>query len=192
MFQANSADLEFLFNEAGQKVLINDVESIALLTNANFLNENDERYIHTLDKIKLGDMITYQNEKYLVITEIINKKYGKFKAIIRHCNHYILVAGEIEQVLIGHDPMTGRPIYEDRQGDPHPVPSIIDNKSFSVGGTTQFQVPDNQIIVVLQDNELNRDKLQVNNTFTFEGVYKVIHTDFTKKGLMILTCEMGA
>lgn len=192
MFTPNTADIEYLFVSAGEQILINDAESTAILTNANFLKENDERYIHTLDKIKLGDMITYQKERYFVITETINKKYGKYKAIIRHCNYNILVAGEIEHVLIGHDPMTGRPIYEDRQGDPYPVPSIIDNKSFSVGGTTQFQVPDNQIIVVLQDNELNRDKLQVNNTFTFEGVYKVIHMDFTKKGLLILTCEMGA
>lgn len=189
MFQANSADLEFLFNEAGQKVLINDVERISVITNPP-LSEYEERHIHTLETVSQGDMVSLDNEKYLVITESISKRGEKYKALMRHCNVMIELPGEEVCEKVAENDF-GEPIFECTTGDPVYVPSIVDNKSFSVDDSAAIRVPDNQIIVVVKDNALNRDKFQVNNTFTFEGSYKVVHRDFTKKGLMILTCEMS-
>ncbi|MFE4525633.1 hypothetical protein ACFRCQ_26590 [Cytobacillus firmus] len=188
MFQANSADLEFLFNEAGQTVLINDVTTNVVITNPA-ISEYEERYIHSIEKVLQGDIVTLDNEKYLVITESISKRTGKYKALMRHCNLMIEIKN-YEKVKIGETEF-GVPVYEYVYTYSDYIPSIIDNKSFSIESSAAIRVPDNQIIVVVQDNELNREKFKVNNTFTFEGSYKVIHRDFTKKGLMILTCELA-
>ncbi|RBP95390.1 hypothetical protein DFO70_103432 [Cytobacillus firmus] len=132
--------------------------------------------------------MTLDNEKYLVITESITKRGGKYKSLMRHCNVMIDLPGEEVCEKVGENDF-GEPIFECTTGDPVLVPSIVDNKSFSVEDSAAIRVPDNQIIVVVKDNDYNREKFQLNNTFTFEGVYKVIHRDFTKRGLMILTCE---
>jgi hypothetical protein len=50
-------------------------------------------------------------------------------------------------------------------------------------------VANNQIIVIVQDNEVIRDRFVANYEFGFEGNYKVVHRDFTKRGLLIITAE---
>ncbi|WP_210367419.1 hypothetical protein [Bacillus sp. REN3] len=186
MFQANSADLEYLFESAGQKILVNDVERISVITNPA-LSEFDQKYIHTLEQVLQGDMVTLEGERYLVITESISKRGGKYKALMRHCNVVVEIKNYTKQ-LIGHTDF-GEPVYEDVYVDSTYIPSIIDNKSFSIDSSSAIRVPENQIVVVIQDNSYNREKFMVNDTFSFEGNYKVLNRDFTKKGLLILTCE---
>lgn len=188
MFSPTKADLDYLFDSASQSVTVNDTERNAIITNSA-INEFDQKYIHTLEQVLQGDMVEIEGEKYLVITESISKRGGKYKALIRHCNFGIEVQGEIQQVLVGYDPISGKPIYEESIGNPISVTAIIDNKSFSIDSASSIRVPDNQIIVIVKDDEINRDKLKVNDTFAFEGNYKVLHRDFTKKGLIMLTCE---
>lgn len=66
---------------------------------------------------------------------------------------------------------------------------IVNNDSFKIVGG-QILLAENRIIVIVQNNEVNRDKLQVNNTFNLMKLnWKVKNQDKTKKGLLILTCE---
>jgi hypothetical protein len=193
MFTPNPEDLQFLFESAGQTVLINDTERQVIITNPS-ISEYEERYIHTLERVLQGDIVTLEGERYLVITETVTPRHGKYKALMRHCNYIITLPGEITRVLyrdengnIVYDDF-GDPVFIEIEGEPINIPAIVDNKSFSIVGS-QLLVAENQIIVTVQDNEVNRNKLKVNNTFSFEGNFKVLHRDFTKKGLMILTCE---
>lgn len=186
MFQPNQSDLQFLFESVGETILINDVEQRGIISNSP-ISEYEQRYLHTLERLNRGDIIEYSNEKYLTISESVSKRGGKYKALIRHCNVILEVEGETERVLLGYDSY-GKPIYKDVAGEPILVPSIIDNKSFSISGD-QLQVANNQIIVIVQDNEINKGKLVVNYEFAFEGTYKVVHRDFTKSGLIIITSE---
>lgn len=186
MFQTNQSDLQFIFDSAGKTILINDVEQRGIISNPP-ISEYEQRYLHTLERLNRGDIIDYSNEKYLTISESISKRGGKYKALIRHCNGVIEVEGETTKELIGHDEF-GRPIYKDVAGEPIQVSSIVDNKSFSIQGD-QLQVANNQIIVIVQDNEINKGKFVVNYEFAFEGNYKVVHIDFTKSGLIIITAE---
>jgi hypothetical protein len=186
MFQPNQSDSQFLFDSAGETILINDVEQRGILTRPP-ISEYEQRYLHTLERLNRGDIIDYSNEKYLTISESVSKRGGKYKVLIRHCNAVIEVEGETTQELIGYDEF-GRPIYKDVVGEPVQVSSIIDNKSFSIQGD-QLQVANNQIIVIVQDNEVTRDRFVQNYEFTFEGNYKVVHKYFTKRGLLIITAE---
>lgn len=186
MFSPNTADLDYLFDSASQSVTVNDTERKGIITNPA-ISEFDQKYIHTLEQVLQGDMIALEGEKYLVINESISKRGGKYKAIMRHCNVVVEIKNYTKQ-LVGHTDF-GEPVYEDVYVDSTYIPSIIDNKSFSIDSSSAIRVPDNQIIVVIQDNSYNREKFMVNSTFTFEGSYKILFRDFTKKGLMILTCE---
>lgn len=190
MFSPNTADLDYLFDSSSQTVTINDTERKAIITNPA-ISEFDQKYIHTIEQVLQGDMIALEGERYLVITESISKRGGKYKALMRHCNIVIERQGEEVCVIVGENEF-GDPIQECTVGDPIFISAIVDNKSFSIDDSSAIRVPDNQIIVVVQDNQVNRDKLKVNDTFNFEGNYKVLNRDFTKKGLMILTCEKSA
>lgn len=194
MFLTNSEDIDYIFESLGKEVLINGNATNAVITNPS-ISEYEQRYIHTLQNVSRGDMVTIQGEVYLVISESVTKRHGKFKSLIRHCNFILEVPGEItrqpyldengNQVYDDY----GEPIFIDIQEDPIPIPAIIDNQSFSVDESTSIRMPENQIIVTVQDNEVNRQRFSLNDEFTFEGNYSVAHRDFTKKGLIILTCE---
>lgn len=187
MFQVNQNDLEYLFESVSQTVTINDTERKAIITNPS-LSEYEERHIHTLDSIQMGDTVTLDNEKYLVITESINKRNAKYKALMRHCNNTIEIP-VFTEVIIGVDDF-GRPVTKKVYGEPILVPSIVDNKFFSVDNSSPIRVPNNQIIVTVQDNQVHKSKFKVNDTFEcVEGNYKVLNRDFTKKGLIIITAE---
>ncbi|MGV3266190.1 hypothetical protein [Cytobacillus pseudoceanisediminis] len=157
-----------ILDTAGQTVLINDKERVIVVTNPP-LNEYEERNIHSLENVSQGDLVKIDNEKYLVITESITQRGGKYKVRIRHCNHDIEIKN-YKKELIGHSEF-GEPIYEEIYVDSTYIPSIIDNKSFSIDSSAAIRVPENQIISILQDNTYNREKFQLNNTFTFEEVY---------------------
>ncbi|MFT8323656.1 MAG: hypothetical protein ABF649_22715 [Bacillus sp. (in: firmicutes)] len=186
MFSPNIEDLEFLFESAGQSISINNVATQAIITNTT-LAEHEKKHIHTINPIHMGDLVAIDDENYLITSDTAMKRYGKYKAIMTHCNFSIQVPGETTQVLLGYDDEQ-RPIYQTVEGEPIVVPSIIDQQSFTIEGG-YFRMANNQILATVQDNPTNRDKLKVNNTFTFVDGYKVLNHDYTKRGLIILTVE---
>ncbi len=195
-FAINEQDIQYLFESAGTDVLINDQTHKAIITNSGFNSENDERYINTLNPIHMGDLVTFNDHQYIIITESTSKRHAKYRAIMRHCNFTIKFPGEIERVPVldeNGNPVLdkyGRPVYEEIEGDPYFIPAIVDDKYFQVNNQFQIRVADNQIMIVVQDNELNRNKFEVNKRFELMGKeWKVLHEDLTKVGLMILTCE---
>lgn len=189
MFTPNVNDLQFLFESVGHMILINDTQQQAIITYPPLSND-EERFIHTLERVKMGDLVTFEDEKYLIMSETITLRNGKYKARMRYCNHIIRVAGELEKVQIGTNPNTGQPIYDYIEGDPIFIPAIIENQSFTIENG-QFRVGDNKIIVTVQDNDLNREKFTINSEFnSMDRDWKILNHDKTKKGLLILTCEM--
>ncbi|ETI68143.1 hypothetical protein [Neobacillus vireti] len=198
MFSVNENDVQFLIDSAGQNVLINDKEMKAIITNplSVVLNEYEQRYIHSVQPIIQGYLVTVNNEKYLVVTESLTKRTTKYKSLMRHCNYTLEMKGETKKVIKRDEngnPVLdkfGDPVYITIQEESVFVPAIVDNKSFSVNLNAQMIIPQNQITVVVQDNTVNRDRFKMNNVFSFvEKNHKVFNRDFTKRGLMILTCE---
>lgn len=195
-FAINEQDILFLFESAGTEVLINDNPLKAIITNSGFNNENDERYINTLNPIRMGDLVTFNDHQYIIITETTSKRHAKYRAVMRHCNFTIEFPGEIERVPMRDEDGNiirdafGRPEYEDVQGDPYFIPAIVDNKYFQINNQFAARVGDNQIMVIVQDNAVNRTKFEVNERFELMGKnWKVRNQDKTESGLLVLTCE---
>ncbi|WP_449355599.1 hypothetical protein ACUL41_07065 [Virgibacillus natechei] len=118
----------------------------------------------------MGDVVTFKDISYLVVTETIIKRHGKFKSTMRYCNNQLEVTGS--------------------EGESIPVPIIIEEKSLQVDGSGSFRVLDNEINITLQDNEINRDTYSLNTEFLLiNGNWKVTQHNYTNKGLLILSCE---
>lgn len=190
-------DIQSIFDMAAVDVKVNDNDKKAIITNPA-ISESEERYIHTLDVIRMGDLVTYQSEMYLVIAESVTKRHGKFKTLMRHCNHVFKIPGEVTRVLLRDEngnvitDIDGRPEYDYIEGEPILIPSIIDTKDFSIDGQG-LKVPVNQIIIILQDNKNNRDGFSMNKEFDLiDKRFKVLNQDLSKVGLIILTCEQIA
>ncbi|MEC1697764.1 hypothetical protein [Schinkia azotoformans] len=182
-------DLNYIFESAGTDVLINEISCRVLISNKN-ISEFEERYIHSLQELNRGELINYQDNHYLIISESITKRGNKFKALMRHCNSSIEIATEPTQVLIGYD-YRGAPIYETVPGELLLIPAIVDSKSFSVDTNQAINLVNNQITVTVQDNEDTRG-LAINDVFVVnEQNRKLINVDKTKNGLLIFTCELS-
>ncbi|MGG3845568.1 DUF6406 domain-containing protein [Aeribacillus composti] len=189
-FQIDSSDIQFLFDSAGLTVKINDAEQKALITNAK-IGDFEDKYIHTLQPIQRGNLIEYNGENYLVISETVTQRHSKYKALIRHCNYDIEMEGQEVCEIVGYNDF-GEPIYECHPTESINVPAIIDKYTFKIDDFAPIRVPENQIIITMQDNETNKSKFVVNETFEVMGqTWKVIDVDMTRTGLLILTCELS-
>jgi hypothetical protein len=188
-FEIGASDIEFLIDVAGQTVKINDVEQKAIITNAK-ISDYEDRYIHTLQPIQRGNLIEYNREHYLVISETVTQRYGKYKALMRHCNYEIVIEGQEVCEIVSYNDF-GEPIYECHTTESISVPAIVDTYAFKVDDFAPIRVPEKQIVVIVQENETNKNKFVTNATFEVMGqTWKVIAVDLTKKGLLILTCEL--
>lgn len=185
MFEMNTEDVNYIFEQAAQTVLINDVPRNAIITNPQ-MNEDETRYIHTLDRVLQGDLVVLEGESYLSITESITKRGAKYKNKIQHCNYIIQVQGESARVIIGYNEFD-QPIYEYILGDPILVPSIVESGTFNVPNASAILIPEDIIYVTVQNNDTNIVKFAVNTEIAMlDGTYKVQHQDVTRTGLMIV------
>jgi len=189
-----SEDISYIFDELGKEVLVNDVPTTVVITNPT-ISEYEERYIHTLQNVSRGSIVNLEGEKYLSLTESLLKRGAKYKCLVRHCNHVIEIQGEttldyfrdVNGNIVYDD--YGEPILVEVVGESYYIPCIVDNKSLTISGT-QLLITDNQIIVIVQDNELNREKFKTNSKFiVMSKNWNVIDIDLSKNGLLIITCE---
>ena len=185
MFKMNTEDVNYIFEHAAQTVLINDVPRNAIITNPQ-MNDDETRYIHTLDRLLQGDLLLIEGNDYLTVTESNTKRGAKYKSKIQHCNHIIEVAGETTEVLKGYNHL-GHPVYETVVGDPIFIPSIVESGTFNIDNGNGVLIASDVLFVTVQDNETNRSKFAVNKNVTMFGKsYSVQHQDLTRQGLLVL------
>lgn len=106
----NNTDFSFMLSQLGKTVTINNVSRQALITNTTLEQNYDDKRITTLDSFSRGDIVIYNNAKYMVISEQNDKRYNKYKGIMRRLpftiifNHncvYSYVDAYIESVTYG-------------------------------------------------------------------------------------------
>ena len=186
-FQIDTSDFQFLLDTVGETVKINDVEKKAIVNNAK-IGDYEDKYIYTLDSIQRGNLILHNVKNYLIISDVTEGKLYK-KALMCHCNYTIVVEGQEVCEIVGWNDF-GEPIYECHTTESISVPAIIDKYTFKIDDFAPIRVPENQIIVSIQNNKTNKSKFTVNATFEVMGqTWKVVDVDLTRKGLLILTCE---
>lgn len=183
-----SNDIAFILNQYGKDVTINNTTTKALINHQNESVDHSDLKLITLIPLHTGDVIEYQGNKYLVVSEISSKKYDSYYVgIIRKCN----VSAQyktVEKVLVGFDPI-GRPIYEEKE-TLHDLPAIADNinRTYNVDYGA-INVIDNKIMLMIPDVE-EYASITENAQLVVEGRnYTVILEDITRPGLKILTLE---
>lgn len=186
-FTFDTSDFQFLLDSIGETVTIDNVPKKCIVQNAK-IGDYEEKYIYTLSNIQRGNLILHNKKKYLIVSDVTEGKL--YKALMRHCNYEIIVEGQKVCKIVGHNDF-GEPIEECHSFKSISVPVIVDKYAFKVDDPAPIRVPDQQIIVTMQENETNKSKFTVNTKFDVMGqTWKVIDkVDKTRTGLLILTCE---
>ncbi|OAO80951.1 hypothetical protein [Anoxybacillus flavithermus] len=188
-FAINNSDFQFLLDSVGETVTIDNVEQKAIINNAK-IGDYEDKYIYTLSDIQRGNLILHNKKKYLIVSDVTEEKLYK-KALMRHCNYEIVIEGQKVCKIVSYN-VFGEPIEECHTTESISVPVIVDKYAFKVDDPAPIRVSENQIIVTVQDNETNKSKFTVNTKFDVMGkTWKVVDVDLTRKGLLILTCELG-
>ncbi|MGG0666703.1 hypothetical protein ABE042_21740 [Viridibacillus arvi] len=180
----NEQDIQFLMDTAGQQVLIDDVESVALITNAE-LGEVESRHIHTLESVPQGAYITINEETYLNVSENTTMRNNKYKTKVQHCNSLLPTEGETIKAIIGYDKL-GRPIYETTIVPGRNYPCIVEHLSYKNAQNTAVNTIDDIIYITIQDNEKVSKSYKINTEVNLKGTTLTIRgIDKTRTGLLI-------
>lgn len=163
LFEFPKNDFDFIFFEQAKSIKINGID-------ANAIFNKDFTKITTITPIKTGDIIEYNNKKYLITSENIEKKYDTYyKAKIEYCNY--LIKFKIQDVVKEFD-------------------AIIDSKTFDIQQNQYIVLPTGKIIVKIQDTT-DSENITLGMRFIKMGnVWKVTGIDKTTEGLIVLHCDL--
>ena len=171
IFDFPNNDYLYLLSMAGDDIYINNdtMPKKALINNLPVNRQADIRTIATTTEIKRGDLINWDNEYWLIISEIGQKRYSYYKGIIQKCNYNIKF---------------------NFQGTIKEFPAIVDSKVFDVETNQFFSVPAGKIVVTMQSNE-NSENITIGQRFIkMKTAWEVTGIDRTKNGLIILHCDL--
>jgi len=83
------SDIDFLLQEVGKDIKINNQDARAIIQNTD-KEKKDDKILITKFPIKQGMYVKYNNQWFIVISEIVDKKYDIYnKVIISKCEHII-------------------------------------------------------------------------------------------------------
>jgi len=168
LFQPNENDFNYILANLGKDILINNIPIKALITNTTIKNDFNDKHISTLTELSQGDRIEYNNIYWLVISEVNGKRYGKYKGVIRACNH-----------IIGFK-INNQPVC---------IPVIAYGSSIGVTKNQFIAVAENKMILTMQKNDIS-SQIKINDTFVKWGkLFTVEGIDLTQSGLINLHCK---
>lgn len=161
--------LSFFLDEFGETVLMGGEEKIALVRDVqDKMHYYDDKIIRTPFPIQTGDLVVYQNNKWLVISEVDRDKKS-YRARIRKVNYHI------NFVL---------------NGDLYTFPIIIEGFSAGLDEGRSIVLQDGKILVTMPVDE-NVKLINVDKRFITMGkAWKVVGLDRTRRGLIILHCDL--
>ncbi|WP_066020545.1 MULTISPECIES: Ig-like domain-containing protein [Clostridium] len=131
--------------------------------------EIDTKYFYTTMPLKQGDMISYNNITYIVITlnQSINNVYSIY--VIRECPFYLNYwCGDTLKV----------------------TPIFVDTKVFDTASTTYMQLADGQVYITVQSNNYTNLINLNDRMIKFGYAWKVIAIDRTITGILKLNCKV--
>lgn len=131
--------------------------------------EIDTKYFYTAMPLRQGDMITYNNITYIVITlnQNINGVYSIY--VVRECPFSL-------NYWIG-DTLKNTPIF-------------VDTKVFDTSSTKYMQLADGQIYITVQKNNYTNNIALNDRLIKFGLAWKVTAIDRTVTGLLKLNCSV--
>lgn len=94
LFESNTDDFSFLLEQMGKDITINDNPVRALISNTNLNDNYDDKKISSTSPLRRGDVVNFNEKKYLIISEVNDQRFGHYKAIMRFLPHRIIVNSE--------------------------------------------------------------------------------------------------
>ncbi|HZK70995.1 MAG TPA: hypothetical protein VFD03_05675, partial [Clostridia bacterium] len=163
--------MDFFLYEKGESILVNGVEQIALIIDAvDKLTYYDDKIIRCKCQVKTGDIIEYNNLKYIIISQI-DKNVNSYKAKIRKCNYSIAF---------------------NFNGNIKWFDALIETKVMDTDSNQYMTLAAGKIKVSLQDNANSRDIILSKRFINTGRAWEVAGIDKASKGLIILTADLTA
>lgn len=122
-------DIDFLMSQAGRVISIGSEPTIGVIL-SKALNYFDDRYILIKDLIQIGDIIQDNNKKYIVWSQVNDKKFGcYYRGILRRCNYLlnIAIAEDNKQIVKRYDVFVSNRVFDDTIGQT-PIPLSQDQR----------------------------------------------------------------
>lgn len=173
IFDFPNHDYLYLLSMAGDDIYLNNdtIPKKALINNLPVNRQADIRTIATTTEIKRGDLINWDNEYWLIISEIGHKRYSYYKGIIQKCNYTIKF---------------------NFQGTIKQFPAIVDSRVFDVETNQYLSIPAGKIVVTMQSN-VDSENINIGQRFIkMKNAWKVTGIDRTNNGLLMLWCDLDS
>ncbi|MTT32713.1 hypothetical protein GMB86_11915 [Terrilactibacillus sp. BCM23-1] len=191
IFNPIQQDRQYIFNNLGQDILINDTtEPIKAIINHVAPNKfYDDLNIVTLTSINRGDIVTYNNRHYLILSEVSTDRYGKFKAVMRHLTYILKVKTGTEQTWDGQTvDQFGTPVYTTVDKYEYPRVFVQNDPSIQIQDTGGITYIDSKMQVIMQDKQ--DSPFIVGLQFNLNGKrWKIISVDVSKQGIRLLNLD---
>ncbi|MDD3137750.1 MAG: hypothetical protein PHX08_02105 [Lachnospiraceae bacterium] len=134
------------------------------------IGEYQDKLIFSKQELKMGDVITYEEESYFIFFPEEHKKHS-YVGRARKCNHRIAF---------------------NFFGDVQWFETIIQAKTFDTDSEKFITLPEGKIEVWLQENEIS-EKITLQQRFlNTNQAWQVTGIDRTQNGLVRLFCELTA
>jgi len=172
LFNVNdTADFEFIQSQIGTDIYINRsvTPTRVVITNTNLNSGYDDKKITSLSPIHRGDIVVYEGNKYMLISEINTERYNKYKGIIRRLPQTIIVNSSCRFIH---------------------VDCYITVGDLGVTSGKVITVADGSINV-FTNNYYKELGLEIGNRFFVDGqMFKITGIDtFSQKGIANLSCD---
>ncbi|MBA9088039.1 hypothetical protein FHR92_004533 [Fontibacillus solani] len=167
----DDSNFKHMLESVGRSITVNrnPTETKAIITNTSLNTEYDDRKISSLEPLNRGDMIEYNGNRYMLISEVNDKRYSHYKGIMRHLTH---------EIVFNH-----KCVFE-------AVSTYIENGNPSLVGGNVLTLIQDKVTVYAPSRSMGIT-LTTGDTFMINGnKFKIITNDtYSQPGISILTSE---
>lgn len=163
--------IDFFLYEKGEKIKLNGVDQTTLLIDAtDKLTYFNDKIMRCKCQINTGDMVEYNNSKYIIISQI-DKDENTFKARIRKCSYRIAFN------------WLGTVKWFD---------SIEESKVFDVSSGSFISVASGNIFITMSNNPDTRNIALNNRFYVTNQPFKIVGIDRSQEGLVKFNCALDS
>lgn len=162
-------DITYLLQEIGHNCKVNNIPAKAIVNNASMERTFDDKKIITHEELKRGYYAEYNNLFFIVLNEVNDKRYNTYyKGVMRRCN--------FDLKFIINDKL-------------YLFPIIAEGDKFFINGDSTISFSADTISVTIPLTPTTRQIKREDNFIKWGQKWEVQGLDYTKDGLIVLTCK---
>lgn len=162
-------DITYLLSEIGHNIKVNNIPTKAIINNASMERTFDDKKIITHEELKRGYYLEYNDFFFIVLNEVNDKRYlTYYKGIIRRCN--------FDLKFIINDKL-------------YLFPIIAEGDKFLIGGDSVISLATDTISVTIPLTSVTGQLKRLNTFIKWGQKWEIQGLDYTKDGLIVLTCK---